>query len=162
MHHWYTFANELAFIVRYATSGLCLCVFVIGLFVNSAPEIIAGAAFSQDGDFTDLYSLYNFFSGRYQPALGYHNCRRLPLLWNCGWNHVDIGRTNGHGGCLPDQDQFLCQTADHAMHRHHPSANRLCLGWLRGSEQHADDGQLHPFNRAHLCLAPCGLVCDAR
>jgi metal iron transporter len=38
-----------------------LAIFVIGLFVNSAPEIVSGAAFSQDGDFTDLYSLYNLF-----------------------------------------------------------------------------------------------------
>lgn len=47
--------------LRYATWDLCLAIFVIGLFVNSAPEIIAGAAFAQDGDFTDLYSLYNLF-----------------------------------------------------------------------------------------------------
>jgi metal iron transporter len=47
--------------LSYATWDLCLSIFVIGLFVNSAPEIISGAAFSQDGDFTDLYSLYNLF-----------------------------------------------------------------------------------------------------
>jgi metal iron transporter len=47
--------------LRYATWDLCLSIFVIGLFVNSAPEIIAGAAFAQDGDFTDLYSLYHLF-----------------------------------------------------------------------------------------------------
>ncbi len=44
--------------LRYATWELCLPIFVIGLFVNSAPEIVAGAVFSQYGDFTDLYSLY--------------------------------------------------------------------------------------------------------
>ena len=47
--------------LSYATWDLCLSIFVIGLFVNSAPEIISGAAFSQDGDFTDLYSLYSLF-----------------------------------------------------------------------------------------------------
>jgi len=47
--------------LRYATWELCLAIFIVGLFVNSAPEIIAGAAFSQDGDYTDLYSLYNLF-----------------------------------------------------------------------------------------------------
>lgn len=47
--------------LRYATWDLCLAIFVVGLFVNSAPEIIAGAAFSQDGDFTDLYDLYSLF-----------------------------------------------------------------------------------------------------
>jgi len=47
--------------LSYATWDLCLTVFVIGLFVNSAPEILSGAAFSQDGDFTDLYSLYQLF-----------------------------------------------------------------------------------------------------
>ena len=47
--------------LRYATWDLCLTIFVIGLFVNSALEIIAGMAFSQDGDFADLYSLYGLF-----------------------------------------------------------------------------------------------------
>jgi metal iron transporter len=44
--------------IRYATWDLCLAIFLIGLFINSAPEILAGAALAQDGDFTDLYSLY--------------------------------------------------------------------------------------------------------
>jgi NRAMP (natural resistance-associated macrophage protein)-like metal ion transporter len=35
-------------IVRYATWDLCLSIFVIGLFVNSALEIISGVAFAQD------------------------------------------------------------------------------------------------------------------
>jgi len=43
--------------LRYATWDLCLAIFCIGLFVNSAPEIIAGAALSQYGDFSDLYDL---------------------------------------------------------------------------------------------------------
>jgi metal iron transporter len=47
--------------LRYATWDLCLTIFCIGLFVNAAPEIIAGAALSQDGDFTDLYNLYSLF-----------------------------------------------------------------------------------------------------
>jgi metal iron transporter len=47
--------------LRYATWELCLTIFVIGLFVNSAPEIYAAAAFSQEGDFTDLYDLYSLF-----------------------------------------------------------------------------------------------------
>jgi metal iron transporter len=47
--------------LRYATWDLCLSIFVIGLFVNSSMEIISGAAFAQDDDFTDLYSLYNLF-----------------------------------------------------------------------------------------------------
>jgi metal iron transporter len=47
--------------LRYAAWDLGLSIFVIGLFVNSALEIISGAAFAQDEDFTDLYSLYNLF-----------------------------------------------------------------------------------------------------
>ncbi|KUJ17398.1 natural resistance-associated macrophage protein [Mollisia scopiformis] len=47
--------------LRYATWDLCLAIFVVGLFVNSAPEILSGAAFSQDGNFTDLYDLYSLF-----------------------------------------------------------------------------------------------------
>lgn len=47
--------------MRYATWELCLSIFVVGLFVNCAPEIVSGAAFSQYGDFDDLYSLYNLF-----------------------------------------------------------------------------------------------------
>jgi len=45
--------------IRYATWELCLTIFIIGLFVNSAPEIVAGAALSDNGDFEDLYSLSN-------------------------------------------------------------------------------------------------------
>jgi len=43
--------------LRYATWDLCLAIFCVSLFANSAPEIIAGAALSQYGDFSDLYSL---------------------------------------------------------------------------------------------------------
>jgi metal iron transporter len=45
--------------IKYATWELCLAIFIIGLFVNSAPEIVSGAALGNDGDFTDLYNLYS-------------------------------------------------------------------------------------------------------
>jgi metal iron transporter len=44
--------------LRYATWDLIIVVFCVGLFINSAPEILAAAGLSQYGDFTDLPSLY--------------------------------------------------------------------------------------------------------
>ena len=47
--------------LKWATWDLCFWMFCLGLFINSALEIVSGAAFGMDAEFTSLSSLYQLF-----------------------------------------------------------------------------------------------------
>jgi metal iron transporter len=48
--------------LSYATWDLCICIFTVGMLVNCGMTIVSAAAFSAQGDFSDLHSLYDLFA----------------------------------------------------------------------------------------------------